>query len=52
VDRFKKNKEYIVLEKTESNTGEGASTQSRATWSKQLKKKEAAEYTTENIRRQ
>ena len=31
------------------NTGEGASTQSRATWSKQLKKKEAAEYTTENI---
>jgi len=31
------------------NTGEGASTQSQATWSKQLKKKEAAEYTTENI---
>jgi len=31
------------------NTGEGASTQSRATWSKQLKKKEVAEYTTENI---
>lgn len=31
------------------NTGEGASTQSRVTWSKQLKKKEAAEYTTENI---
>ena len=31
------------------NTGEGASTQSRATWSKQLKKKEAAEYTTENV---
>jgi pectinesterase len=31
------------------NTGEGASTQNRVTWSKQLKKKEAAEYSAENI---
>jgi len=31
------------------NTGEGASTKERAAWSKQLTKKEAAEYTTENI---
>lgn len=31
------------------NTGEGASTQSRATWSKQLSKKEAVEYSVEKI---
>lgn len=31
------------------NTGEGTSTKERAAWSKQLTKKEAAEYTTENI---
>ena len=31
------------------NTGEGATTAERASWSKQLKKKEAAEYSLENI---
>lgn len=31
------------------NTGEGADTRSRATWSKQLSDKEAKEYTVENI---
>ena len=31
------------------NTGEGASTKERAAWSKQLTKKEAAEYSVENM---
>jgi pectinesterase len=31
------------------NTGEGASVKERATWSKQLTKKEAAEYSVENM---